>query len=203
LNGKLFICARSCQLGPRAPRTKQPTPLPEGLRYEPELLSPANEQALVERLSELPFRPFEFHGYLGKRRVVSFGWQYDFGGGSLRRIEDMPDFLLPVRDVSARFAGIEASNLQHVLLTEYAPGAAIGWHKDKAVFGEVVGISLLSACTFRFRRRHGTGWERASFIAEPRSAYVLQGPSRTEWQHSIPAVDRLRYSITFRNIRPR
>lgn len=190
-------------MGPRAPHTKQPTPLPEGFRYEPELLSPVVEQALVERLSELPFRPFEFHGYLGNRRVVSFGWQYDFGGGGLRRIEDMPDFLLPVRDVAARFAGMEASNLQHVLLTEYAPGAAIGWHKDKAVFGEVVGISLLSACTFRFRRRHGAGWERASFIAEPRSAYVLQGASRTEWQHSIPAVDQLRYSVTFRNVRPR
>jgi alkylated DNA repair dioxygenase AlkB len=108
-----------------------------------------------------------------------------------------------VREVAARFAGMEASDLQHVLLTEYAPGAAIGWHKDKAVFGKVVGISLLSACTFRFRRQHGAGWERASFIAEPRSAYLLQGPSRTEWQHSIPAVDKLRYSITFRNVRSR
>ena len=86
-------------------------------------------------------------------------------------------------------------------MTEYAPGAAIGWHKDKAVFGKVVGISLLSSCVFRMRRRTGRTWERASFTAERRSAYLLQGPARSEWGHSIPAVDSLRYSITFRNVR--
>ncbi|HSJ76270.1 MAG TPA: hypothetical protein VK899_08835, partial [Gemmatimonadales bacterium] len=67
--------------------------------------------------------------------------------------------------------------------------------------GEVIGISLLSSCRFRFRRKAGPGWERVSLIAEPRSAYLLSGASRTEWEHSIPAVDSLRYSITFRNFR--
>jgi alkylated DNA repair dioxygenase AlkB len=106
-----------------------------------------------------------------------------------------------LRDSAAAFAESTPDDFQHVLLTEYAPGAAIGWHKDKAVFGEVVGISLLSPCVFRFRRKAGATWERASLTAEPRSAYLLQGPSRTEWEHSIPAVDSLRYSITFRNFR--
>jgi alkylated DNA repair dioxygenase AlkB len=113
----------------------------------------------------------------------------------------MPAFLLPLRDRSAAFAGLSPSALQHVLITEYGPGAAIGWHKDKAVFGEVVGISLLSPCTFRFRRKAGAKWERASLTAEPRSAYLLRGLSRTEWEHSIPAVDVQRYSVTFRNLR--
>ena len=40
----------------------------------------------------------------------------------------------------------------------------------------------------------------SSLIVEPRSAYLLRGPSRTEWEHSIPAVDALRYSITFRSL---
>jgi hypothetical protein len=110
-------------------------------------------------------------------------------------------FLLPLREKAAAFAGLAASELQHVLITEYGPGAAIGWHKDKAVFGEVVGISLLSSCTFRLRRKAGAGWERASLVAEPGSAYLLRGASRTEWEHSIPAVESLRYSITFRNLR--
>jgi alkylated DNA repair dioxygenase AlkB len=96
---------------------------------------------------------------------------------------------------------MEATRLQHVLVTEYGAGAAIGWHRDKAVFGEVVGISLLSPCTFRLRRAVADGWERVSIEAEPRSAYLLGGVSRTEWEHSIPAVDALRYSITFRNLR--
>jgi alkylated DNA repair dioxygenase AlkB len=175
--------------------------LPEGFRYWPDFLSADEERNLVERFATLPFKEFEFRGYRGNRRVLSFGWQYDFNQMELQRTDDMPAFLLPLRERAARFANLEASDLQHVLLTEYAPGAGIGWHKDKPMFAEVVGISLGSPCAFRFRRKSGRTWERASVVAEPRSAYLLQGPSRTEWEHSIPALDRLRYSITFRNFR--
>jgi len=86
-------------------------------------------------------------------------------------------------------------------VTEYSAGAGIGWHRDKAMFGDVIGISLLSACTFRLRLRDGDGWRRASVVAEPRSAYLMRGPSRTDWEHSIPPVNQLRYSVTFRNFR--
>jgi alkylated DNA repair dioxygenase AlkB len=96
---------------------------------------------------------------------------------------------------------LKASDLQHVLVTEYQPGAAIGWHKDRSVFGDVVGISLVSRCTFRLRKKRGAGWQRASVTLEPRSAYLLRGEARLEWEHSIPAVTDLRYSITFRNFR--
>jgi alkylated DNA repair dioxygenase AlkB len=113
----------------------------------------------------------------------------------------MPGFLLSIRDKAAGFANILPETLQQVLVTEYASGAAIGWHKDRSVFGDVVGISLLSLCTFRLRRKAGTKWERRNLTAEPRSVYLLHGPSRQEWEHSIPAVDQLRYSLTFRNIR--
>lgn len=175
--------------------------LPEGFRYHRELISPEEEHALLADIRELPFREFEFHGFTGKRRVVSFGWRYDFSDRSLEKANDIPSFLLPVREKAARFADLEAYQLQHVLVTEYSEGAAIGWHKDKAVFGDVIGISLLSACTFRLRKKLGAKWERASIVAEPRSVYLLRGPSRTEWEHSIPGVESLRYSITFRNLR--
>jgi alkylated DNA repair dioxygenase AlkB len=179
-----------------------PAGLPEGFRYQAELITVGEEADLIAAMSGLPFKEFEFQGYTGKRRVVSFGWQYVFDGSGLRKTEDMPDFLLPLRAKAAEFAGIAPDELQHVLLTEYRPGAPIGWHKDRSVFGETVGISLLSPCRFRFRRAGGDGrWERASLIVEPRSAYLLAGPSRTEWEHSIPAVEELRYSITFRNLR--
>jgi alkylated DNA repair dioxygenase AlkB len=177
-------------------------PLPAGFRYEAEFISPAEECDLVARFPELPFRDFEFQGYVGKRRVVFFGWRYDFNTSELQAAEEMPPFLHTVRDRAAAFAGLAPSDLQHVLLTEYAPGAAIGWHKDKGVFAEVIGISLGSACPFRFRRKAGAVWERATLTVEPRSAYLLMGPARTEWEHSIPAVESLRYSITFRNLRP-
>ena len=174
---------------------------PEGFRYEPELISRAEEERLIQGIAQLPFAPFEFHGFTGKRRVISFGWRYDFDGGGLKKTDDMPEFLAATRDMAAGFSNLPASALQHVLVTEYAPGAAIGWHKDRSVFGDVIGISLLAACTFRFRRKAGARWERRSFTAEPRSAYLLRGASRTEWEHSIPAVESLRYSITFRTLR--
>jgi alkylated DNA repair dioxygenase AlkB len=119
----------------------------------------------------------------------------------LQKTDDMPNFLSAVREKAARFAALATSELQQVLITEYRSGAAIGWHKDRSVFAEVVGISLLSSCLFRLRRRSSAGWERASLRLEPRSAYLLTGPARTEWEHSIPAVDELRYSLTFRNLK--
>ena len=155
----------------------------------------AEERRLIEAMERLAFAPFEFHSFLGKRRVVSFGWRYDFNSGGLQKTDDIPAFLIPVRESAAAFSELHPSKLQQVLLTEYPPGATIGWHKDRSVFGDVVGISLLSACTFRFRR------ERSSLTAQPRSSYLLRGPSRSQWEHSIPPVANIRYSISFRNFR--
>jgi alkylated DNA repair dioxygenase AlkB len=173
--------------------------LPEGFKYQSKFLSEHEEQDLVRQFETLPFQEFQFQGFLGKRRVVSFGWKYDFNERGLQKAEDIPPFLLPLRQRAASFAGLPPTAFQHILVTEYSPGAGIGWHRDKAVFDEVVGVSLLAPCRFRFRRKKGTKWERASIIAEARSGYLLRGPSRTQWEHSIPAVDRLRYSITLRN----
>ena len=177
-----------------------PDALPQGMRYQAELISPDEEQALVAELARLPFREFEFHGFTGRRRTVSFGWRYDFNGGGLQQAGDIPGFLLPVRGRAAAFAGLEPSALEHALLIEYAPGAGIGWHRDRPAFDDVIGISLMASCTFRLRRKVGTGWERRSLAAEPRSAYLLRGPARSEWEHSIPPLASLRYSITFRSM---
>src|SRR5215213_3843150 len=174
----------------------------EGFRYQPELISAADEDALVARVRELPFQEFEFHGFRGKRRVVSFGWKYEFsGGGQLRKAEEIPEFLLRLRSLAASFARLDADAFQHVLVTEYGPGAGIGWHRDKAVFGQVVGVSLLAPCVLRFRRKMKTKWDRVNVLAERGSAYHLTGPARAEWEHSILRVDALRYSITFRTMR--
>lgn len=175
------------------------TPPPEGFAYRPDFLAAEEERALVAELERQPLKEFDFHGYLGRRRVIFYGWRYDFSS-RLHRADPIPEFLHPVRQRAAEFAGVAAADLDHVLLTEYRPGAPIGWHRDRPVFDDVIGISLLSPCVFRFRRKQGAGWERASLLVEPRSLYLLRGPSRREWQHSIPPMEQLRYSITFRSL---
>jgi alkylated DNA repair dioxygenase AlkB len=176
------------------------TSLPEGMKYQPNFLRADEERALLHNIEGLPFRDFEFHGFTGKRKTVSFGWRYDFNGGGLTKTGDMPPFLTSLRAHAEAFAGNALGSFQQVLVTEYAPGAGIGWHKDRSVFGDVVGISLLSPCTFRLRKRSMKGFTRQNLVAEPRSAYLLRGSSRPEWEHSIPGVESLRYSITFRNV---
>lgn len=171
---------------------------PEGFRYAPEVITPAEEEELLAHVRTLPFREFEFRGYVGNRRVVSFGWRYDFNTRQLESAGEIPPWLLWLRERAGEFAGLEAAALQQALVTEYDAGAGIGWHRDKGVFAEVVGISLLAPCTFRLRRKAGEKWERVSLTAERRSAYLLRGPARSEWEHSIPEVETMRYSVTFR-----
>jgi alkylated DNA repair dioxygenase AlkB len=176
-----------------------------GFKYRPDFIDTEQERRLIHQVSRLPLREFDFHGYKGKRRVVSFGWQYEYSGrGALRRADDIPPFLSELKEMAASFASLNGDELQHVLITEYGPGVGIGWHRDKAVFGNVVGVSLLAPCVLRFRRRikKDDKWERVNVFAEPRSAYLLSGAARSEWEHSILRVDTLRYSITFRNVLP-
>jgi alkylated DNA repair dioxygenase AlkB len=176
--------------------------LPEGFEYRPVLVTPDEEVELIERFQALDLKPFEFHGYFGNRRVVSFGWRYDFASSQMRPAAEIPDFLRPLRDRAAAFAEISPAAFEHALVTEYAPGAGIGWHRDRPVFDDIIGISLGAPCRFRFRRKQDAGWERAAVELAPRSAYLLRGPVRREWEHSIPPLDRLRYSVTFRSKAP-
>ena len=176
------------------------SPAPEGLDYRADLLTHEEETELVARLGELPFEPFDFHGYLANRRVVGFGFRYDYGRREVAAPPPMPAFLEPLRRKVAAFADHPAEAFAQVLINEYRPGAGIGWRRDKPQFGEVVGVSLLAPCLLRFRRKLERRWERASVPIAPRSAYRLAGPSRSVWEHSIAPLDRHRYSITFRAV---
>jgi len=171
---------------------------PKGFAYRPDAFSAAEQRSWLERLQALPFKPFEFHGYLGKRRIVSFGWRYDYAGRALRPSEPMPAFLLPLRERAAALSGLAAESLQQALVTEYDAGVTIGWHRDKPMFEDVVALSFLSPCRLRLRLKRGSTWVRWATEIAPRSLYRLSGPARHEWEHSIPPVDSRRYSVTFR-----
>jgi len=65
----------------------------------------------------------------------------------------------------------------------------------------VVGVSLGGAG--RLRSQRGTGPDRRVWevLVAPRSGYVLSGEARRIWQHSMPPMVELRYSITLRTLR--
>jgi alkylated DNA repair protein (DNA oxidative demethylase) len=178
-------------------------PLVSGLEYRNDFISAAEEADLMQRLGALELAPFRFHGWLGNRKTQSFGWRYDFDDASFRPADPLPDWLLPLRDKAAALAGVEPDEIAHVLLARYDPGAGIGWHRDRPVFDKVVGVSLSSPAKLRFRRRTADGFERASLQVEPRSAYLLTGEVRHDWEHSIAPGEQLRFSITFRTLSDR
>ena len=176
------------------------TPLIEGLRYENDLISAAEEQALLDRLSALELAPFRFHGWLGNRRTQNFGWRYDFDDASFTPGQRIPHWLTRFRERVAAFAGLSAEDFVQTLIARYDPGAGIGWHRDRDVFEDVVGISLGTPATLRFRRRADDGFQRARLELFPRSAYLLSGEARHNWEHSISPGQSLRFSITFRTL---
>ena len=173
---------------------------PAGFRYWPDAFAVAEEQDWLRAIEALPFKPFEFHGYLGNRRIVSFGWRFDYAGRALRESAPMPGFLLPLRERAALTAGLAPENLQQALVTEYDPGVTIGWHRDKPVFQDIVALSFGSTCRLRLRQKRSVGWERWSIEIAPRSLYRLSGAARHDWEHSIPPVESRRYSVTFRTL---
>jgi alkylated DNA repair dioxygenase AlkB len=176
---------------------------PSGLRYEPDLVAPAAQLALIDEIGHLPLQAFDFHGFKANRRVISYGWRYDFTAATLVQIEPVPEWLLPLHEAVAQFSGDAAADFAQVLISEYAPGAGIGWHKDKAVFDHIVGVSLGAACPLRLRQSLPDGkWRRAEQVLEPGSMYLLSGEVRTAWEHSIAPVQHLRYSLTFRTLKP-
>jgi alkylated DNA repair dioxygenase AlkB len=176
------------------------TPILPGLSHRDDVLSAAEEQALIARIDDTELSPFRFQQWTGKRLTHSFGWSYDFATGAFTPTDPIPDWLLPIRARAARFAGLEPHDLVQALLIRYDPGAGIGWHKDRLVFEHVVGISLGAPATMRFRRRASTRFERASAPLAPRSIYHLSGEARHGWEHSIAEMDAARWSITFRSL---
>jgi alkylated DNA repair protein (DNA oxidative demethylase) len=175
-------------------------PVLPGLHTMPEIVDREEERMLIERIDATDPTPFKFQGWTGKRLTTSFGWAYDFETGRPVAAEPMPDWLLPIRDRAARFARLDPPLLIQALLIRYDPGAGIGWHRDRPVYEDVIGISLGEPATMRFRRRREGGFERASVPLVPRAAYHLSGPVRHDWEHSIVEMDRPRWSITFRSL---
>jgi alkylated DNA repair dioxygenase AlkB len=180
--------------------------VPEGFIYRKDFISEAEEQELIREIQKLDLTPFKYYQFIGKRRTVSFGWQYEFGAGDIAVAQEMPSFVLPLREHAGALFHIDPNSLLQASIIEYSPGSPIGWHRDIPQFGIVVGISLGGACRMRFRkyrrvRTKNKRDETLSIELQPRSIYLMSGASRESWQHAIPPVKNLRYSIMMRTLR--
>jgi alkylated DNA repair dioxygenase AlkB len=184
----------------RTSRRTAAAELPEGFIYQSEFLSENEQAELIRRIEALAFQPFDFHGYIAKRRIVEYGYEYDFGSRQASAAPSILDFLIPLRDKAAAFAEIAPDGIVEAVVTEYPPGAPIGWHRDVPQFEVIIGVSLASSCRMRFKPYKAEG-KIASVILDPGSIYVMRGAARWKYQHSIVAVEKLRYSITFRTLR--
>lgn len=171
-----------------------------GLSTRTDLIDAGEERMLIDRIDATDLTPFRFQGWTGKRLTTSFGWSYDFEVGRPTEAPPIPDWLRPFRDRAAAFAELDPEDLIQALLIRYDPGAGIGWHRDRPIYGHVLGISLGEPATLRFRHRRAGGFDRASVPLAPRAAYHMSGPARHEWEHSIVEMEQPRWSITFRSL---
>jgi alkylated DNA repair dioxygenase AlkB len=181
--------------------------LPPGFKHQDDFVSTAEEEQLVARISAIEFTTFEMRGVIARRRVAFFGASYDRGD---QPSPPIPEFLLPLRTKLASFAEVKPDHFAMALINEYRPGAPIGWHRDAPQYEIIAGVSLLSACRMRLRPYLSPAAAAASKARRsttheiellPRSAYVMKDEARSAYEHSIPAVAELRYSITFRTLR--
>jgi alkylated DNA repair dioxygenase AlkB len=175
--------------------------LPAGFHYSPAVLTASEEQSLVQEFEKLPLQPFEFRGFHGNRRIFTFGHKYVFAGQRPRADARIPDYFRPLLEIASNISRVPTEAFEQVMVTEYPPGAGIGWHLDRPSYEDIVAISFLAPCVLRLRRRAGEEWERRSALIEPRSAYLLHDDVRNNWQHSILPMDVLRYSVTLRTFR--
>jgi alkylated DNA repair dioxygenase AlkB len=173
---------------------------PKGLSYRPGFITSAEEQELIRHIRELTLAPFQFGEFEGKRRVASFGWQYNFSTQRLEAADPFPEWIRHVIRAVEQAGHLAKGAIGHILFTEYDAGTGIGWHRDKKQFDKVFGLSLGASCDFRFRRKVETRWERFTLHTEPRSLYIITDEARSLWQHSIPPVATPRYSVTFRTM---
>ena len=176
---------------------------PEGWLYRPDFLTAAEEADLIERFRSLPFEEARYREWRAKRRIVSYGGSYDFSRNELLPAGPLPAFLEPLRDRVAEWVSIPAERFRHALIAEYGPGTQLGWHRDVPDFELVAGVSLGGSARIRFRPYPPAEQRRAVFALqlEPRSAYVMRGAARWDWQHAISPTKALRWSITFRTMR--
>jgi alkylated DNA repair dioxygenase AlkB len=155
---------------------------------------------LLRQFEKLEFHPFDYHGYIAKRNVVVYGWRYDYGTHKTSPVSALPDSLRSIRERASGFAGVAQDTLVQATINQYPPGAPIGWHRDVPQFEVIVGVSLGASCRMRLKPYKAEG-KIVSLMLEPRSIYRISGVARWRYQHSIPAVEALRYSITFRTLR--
>ena len=174
---------------------------PLGLAYQEEFITKREETDLIDLILSLPLRQATYKQYTARRRVLSFGWSYDYDANALIDAPDIPVEFEFLRKRIAAWTGVADHSFAQLLITDYPPGTPLGWHRDVPDYELIAGVSLGSAATLRFRPYPPTPGVKSvlrELEAAPRSAYSMRGPARWEWQHCVPPTPAQRWSLTFR-----
>ncbi|WP_119156665.1 alpha-ketoglutarate-dependent dioxygenase AlkB [Caldimonas tepidiphila] len=177
-------------------------PLPPGFAYRRDFIDEAEEAALLAAIAALGLREARYKEWTARRRVASFGSEFDFDTNRLQAGAALPEAFRPLRAKAAAWLGVAPEAFTNMLVAEYRPGTPLGWHRDVPDFEAIVGVSLAGACEMRFRRYPPVPSRRKGALLklelEPRSAYILCGEARWDWQHAVAPTPGLRCSVTFR-----
>jgi len=174
---------------------------PAGLAYCEEFITTGEERDLIALVLSLPLKCAAYKEYTARRRVVSFGWSYDYETNELLDAPPIPAEFSFLRERIGDWAGLDPESLAQLRVADYAPGTPLGWHRDVPDYEVVAGVSLGTPATLRFRPYPPTPGVKAAvrrLEVGPRSLYTMRGAARWEWQHAVPPTPGQRWSLTFR-----
>ena len=162
-------------------------------------------------------------GGASSRKVIHYGYKYNYGGGSGAATTPMPEcidnlrlYLISVLDEYVRKGVLQPydESFNQCIINKYEPGQGIGAHIDHSDYGAIIGC-------FTFSPGNGSPGEMV-FLREgfptnviqtaDKSLYIMTGESRTHWQHQMAAKKtdivngkrtprNVRISITFRSVK--
>src|SRR5687768_11635176 len=122
--------------------------LPPGFDYFPEFLTAPEATALIQEISKIQLHNLNFQGFEAKRKVASFGYDYNFERKTLSKGKEIPLVFHALIEKVAVHLSVRKEDFAELLITEYPVGSVINWHRDAFPFDLIAGISLLSDCVF-------------------------------------------------------
>lgn len=160
----------------------RPTGVP-GLFYFPKIVPVALSKRVEEFLSSPVNEWFPVGKTENSRKVLQYGFYYDYTSGSTKRTAPpFPDLIKELRDVVDMADIVDSIRLNQCIINAYKPGQGISAHTDSLQYGSYV-------CCFTFgsgaEMEFCDGEEIIKLYTEPNSLYIMKDDARYRWKHEM------------------